>query len=49
MIRSFSGLMPENLANYDSQIGTAKSAIVGQIARLVRKAGLDYEGWRYVA
>lgn len=26
-----------------------KTSIVSQVARLVRKAGLDYEGWRYVA
>ncbi len=42
-------IMPENPANFESQNGKAKSAIVGQIARLVRKAGLDYEGWRYVS
>lgn len=27
----------------------AKSEIITQIARIVRRAGLDYEGWRYVA
>jgi integrase/recombinase XerD len=32
-----------------SQNGKAKSGIVSQIARIVRKAGLNYEGWRYVA
>jgi integrase len=32
-----------------SQTEKAKSALVGQFARLVRKAGLDYDGWRYVA
>jgi integrase/recombinase XerD len=32
-----------------SQNGNRESAIVAQVARIVRKAGLDYEGWRYVA
>lgn len=39
-------------AKCGSQNGKAKSAkqkLVSQIARLVRQAGLDYEGWRYVA
>ena len=26
-----------------------KARLVAQIARLVKKEGLDYEGWRYVA
>jgi integrase len=39
----------ETEADCGSQNGKAKSGIVSQIARLVRKAGLDYEGWRYVA
>ena len=45
-------IMPENLPNGGSQNGKAKSRkaqLVAQIARLVRKEGLDYEGWRYVA
>lgn len=29
--------------------GSAKSAIIGQIIRVVRRAGLDYEGWRYIS
>jgi integrase len=41
--------MTETTANFDTQNGSTKSGIVAQIARLVRKAGLDYEGWRYVA
>ncbi|MCE9566998.1 MAG: tyrosine-type recombinase/integrase [Planctomycetes bacterium] len=35
--------------NCVSQNEKAKSEIIGQIARIVRKAGLDYDGWRYVA
>jgi integrase/recombinase XerD len=41
--------MPEKAANCASQNGKAKSGLVAQIARLVRREGLDYEGWRYVA
>jgi integrase len=41
--------MPEKAPTFASQNEKAKSAIVSQIARIVRKAGLDYEGWRYVA
>ncbi len=41
--------MSQNPANFESQNGKAKSTVVAQVARLVRKAGLDYEGWRYVA
>jgi len=37
-----------NQANCVSQNGKAKSEIVSQIARIVRKAGLDYEDWRYI-
>ena len=33
----------------ESQNGNAKSAVVARIARIVRKAGLDYDGWRYVS
>lgn len=39
----------ETTPNFETQNGSAKSGIVAQIARLVRRAGLDYEGWRYVA
>jgi len=41
--------MEENTASCEAQNATAKSAIIAQVARIVRKAGLDYEGWRYVA
>jgi integrase len=41
--------MTENDATFAAQNEKAKSAIVSQIARIVRRAGLDYEGWRYVA
>ena len=45
--------MTENTLNCDTQNGSAKlddkSGLAAQIARLVRKEGLDYEDWRYVA
>lgn len=41
--------MTENAATFASQNEKAKSEIASQIAKLVRRAGLDYEGWRYVA
>src|ERR1043165_3446782 len=41
--------MTENTATFASQNEKAKSEIATQIAKLVRRAGLDYEGWRYVA
>ena len=40
---------PENPSDCESQNGNAKSAVVARIARIVRKAGLDYDGWRYVS
>ena len=40
--------MTQNAANFVSQNGKAKSEIVSQIARIVRKHGLDYDDWRYV-
>lgn len=40
---------PRNPSNFGSQNGKAKSLVVAQVARIVRKAGLDYEGWRYIA
>lgn len=40
--------MTENPRNFATQNGKAKSAIVSQIAKIVRKHGLDYDGWRYV-
>ncbi|WP_417384182.1 tyrosine-type recombinase/integrase [Gimesia sp.] len=41
--------MTENRPNGASQNGKAKSNIISQIVRIIRKAGLDYEDWRYVA
>ena len=44
--------MLENLPLCGSQNGMAKSLkaeIVAQVAKIVRRAGLDYDGWRYVA
>jgi integrase/recombinase XerD len=40
--------MNENRPNCVSQNGKAKSELVAQIVRIVRKAGIDYDGWRYV-
>ncbi len=44
--------MIENLPLCGSQNAMAKSfkaEIVAQVAKIVRRAGLDYDGWRYVA
>ena len=41
--------MDENAASFATQNGKAKSEIVSQIARIVRRAGLSYTDWRYVA
>ena len=41
--------MTRKPASCGSQNGKAKSKLVNQIARIVRKAGLDYDGWRYVS
>ena len=38
----------QNPPNEMTQTKSAKSRIVARISRLVRRAGLDYEGWRYV-
>jgi len=40
---------PENQADCETQNGKAKSEIVARISRIVRRSGLDYEGWRYVS
>jgi integrase/recombinase XerD len=40
---------PENPPDCEPQNAKAKSQIVQQICRIVRRAGLDYDGWRYVA
>lgn len=42
---------PRNPPNFEAPNGKAKSrkaGIVAQIARIVRREGLDYLGWRYV-
>jgi integrase len=41
--------MAEKQGDFESQNESAKSAIIRQVVRLVRRAGLDYEGWRYVS
>ncbi len=41
--------MTRKPTNCVSQNGNAKSKTVNQIARIVRKAGLDYEDWRYIS
>lgn len=38
-----------NCATRNGKAKSGKQTIVKQIARLVRQAGLDYEGWQYVA
>jgi len=39
----------ETEADCETQNAKAKSAIIARISRIVRRAGLDYDGWRYVA
>lgn len=41
--------MAEKASNYASQTEMAKSVVVSRVVRIVRWAGLDYAGWRYVA
>ena len=41
--------MKENDPTFATQNAKAKSEVVAQIARIVRRAGLDYQGWRYIA
>jgi integrase/recombinase XerD len=41
--------MAENKSSFATQNEKAKSEIVSQVARIVRRAGLDYAGWRYIA
>lgn len=41
--------MTENTASFATQNEKAKSKLVSQVARIIRRAGLDYEGWRYIA
>ena len=40
---------PENTPDCEAQNAKAKSEIITRISRIVRRAGLDYDGWRYVA
>jgi integrase/recombinase XerD len=40
---------PENTLNGTTQNESAKSVVIARIARIVRRAGLDYDGWRYVS
>lgn len=39
----------ENQADFKAQKESAKSRLVTRISRLVRRAGLDYDGWRYIS
>lgn len=39
----------ENKANDGTQNEKAKSDLVARISRIIRRAGLNYEGWRYVS
>ncbi len=41
--------MGEKQSDFETQSGSAKSALIGQIVRLVRRGGLDYEARRYVS
>jgi integrase/recombinase XerD len=40
---------PRNGASQTPKAKSAKAAIVAQVARLVRRSGLDYDDWRYVS
>ena len=40
---------PSNCALQNAKAKSKKAKLVAQITRLVRHAGLDYDGWRYVA
>jgi len=42
-------VQPENEPDCEAQNEKAKLEIVAQITRIVRRSGLDYSGWRYVA
>ena len=41
--------MNEKPVSCMTQTAKAKSEIVSQVAKIVRKYGLDYEGWRYIS
>jgi integrase/recombinase XerD len=38
----------ENDDSFETQDDKAKSVVIAQISRLIRRNGLDYPGWRYV-
>lgn len=40
---------PENPPDCETQNAKAKSEVIARIVRIVRRSGLDYEGWRYVS
>jgi integrase/recombinase XerD len=40
---------PENVAECETQNAKAKSDMIARIVRIVRRSGLDYDGWRYVS
>jgi integrase/recombinase XerD len=40
---------PLDFASQNGKAKSAKAKLAAQVARLVRRAGLDYEGWRYVS
>lgn len=40
---------PSKCATQNGKAKSEKAKMVGRIARLVRRAGLDYEAWRYVS
>jgi len=40
---------PEKSPDCESQNDKAKSRLVSGISRLVRRAGIDYDGWRYIS
>jgi hypothetical protein len=39
---------PSKCASQNRKAKSVNAKLVGQIAKLVRRAGLDCEGWRYV-
>jgi integrase/recombinase XerD len=40
---------PENPPDCETQNAKAKSEVIARIVRIVRRSGLDYDGWRYVS
>ena len=40
---------PSDCVTQNRKVKSEKARMVGRISRLVREAGLDYEGWRYVS